>query len=70
MQLQDFYPIIVTEHLLACRDFYRRWFELEVAFEASPGRRCGRVRPLSGRGSPARAHAAGRTLRATPLRAS
>ena len=35
MRLQDFYPIIVTEHLLACRDFYRRWFELEVAFEAT-----------------------------------
>jgi catechol 2,3-dioxygenase-like lactoylglutathione lyase family enzyme len=35
MQLQDFYPIVVTEHLVACRDFYRRWFELEVAFEAS-----------------------------------
>jgi catechol 2,3-dioxygenase-like lactoylglutathione lyase family enzyme len=35
MQLQDFYPIIVTEHLGACRDFYRRWFELEVVFEAS-----------------------------------
>lgn len=35
MQLQDFYPIVVTEHLLACRDFYRRWFELEVVFEAT-----------------------------------
>jgi catechol 2,3-dioxygenase-like lactoylglutathione lyase family enzyme len=35
MQLQGFYPIIVTEHLGACRDFYRRWFELEVVFEAS-----------------------------------
>lgn len=35
MQLQDFYPIIVTEHLAGCRDFYRRWFGLEVAFEAS-----------------------------------
>ena len=35
MQLQDFYPIIVTEHLGACRDFYRGWFELEVVFEAS-----------------------------------
>jgi len=35
MQLQDFYPIIVTEHLGACRDFYRRWFELQVVFEAS-----------------------------------
>ncbi len=35
MQLQDFYPIIVTEKLGACRDFYRRWFELQVVFEAS-----------------------------------
>jgi uncharacterized glyoxalase superfamily protein PhnB len=35
MQLQDFYPIIVTAHLAACRDFYRRWFELEVVFEAT-----------------------------------
>lgn len=35
MQLQDFYPIIVTEHLAACRDFYRRWFSLEVVFEAT-----------------------------------
>jgi catechol 2,3-dioxygenase-like lactoylglutathione lyase family enzyme len=35
MQLQDFYPIIVTEHLVECRDFYRRWFGLEVVFEAS-----------------------------------
>jgi catechol 2,3-dioxygenase-like lactoylglutathione lyase family enzyme len=33
--LQDFYPIVVTEHLIRCRDFYRRWFGLEVAFEAS-----------------------------------
>lgn len=35
MQLQDFYPIVVTEQLAGCRDFYRRWFGLEVAFEAS-----------------------------------
>jgi catechol 2,3-dioxygenase-like lactoylglutathione lyase family enzyme len=35
MQLQDFYPIVVTEDLTACRDFYRRWFGLEVAFEAT-----------------------------------
>ena len=35
MQLQDFYPIIVTEHLHACRDFYRRWFQHQVGFEAS-----------------------------------
>jgi catechol 2,3-dioxygenase-like lactoylglutathione lyase family enzyme len=35
MRLQSFYPIVVTEHLTACRDFYRRWFGLEVVFEAS-----------------------------------
>lgn len=35
MQLQDFYPIVVTEELTGCRDFYRRWFGLEVVFEAS-----------------------------------
>jgi catechol 2,3-dioxygenase-like lactoylglutathione lyase family enzyme len=35
MQLQDFYPIIVTEQVAACRDFYRRWFTLEVVFEAT-----------------------------------
>jgi catechol 2,3-dioxygenase-like lactoylglutathione lyase family enzyme len=35
MRLQSFYPIVVTEHLTACRDFYRRWFGLEVIFEAS-----------------------------------
>jgi catechol 2,3-dioxygenase-like lactoylglutathione lyase family enzyme len=35
MQLQDFYPIIVTEHITSCRDFYRRWFRLQVVFEAS-----------------------------------
>jgi hypothetical protein len=28
MRLQDFNPTIVTEHLVACRAFYRRWFEL------------------------------------------
>ncbi len=35
MQLQDFYPIVVTEHLTGCRDFYRRWFGLGVVFEAT-----------------------------------
>jgi catechol 2,3-dioxygenase-like lactoylglutathione lyase family enzyme len=35
MQLQDFYPIVVTERVTECRDFYRRWFGLEVVFEAS-----------------------------------
>ena len=35
MKLQSSYPIVVTPHLVACRDFYRRWFDLEVVFEAS-----------------------------------
>ena len=35
MRLQDFYPIIVTDKLVECRDFYVRFFDLEVAFEAS-----------------------------------
>ena len=39
MRLQSFYPIVVTEHLIACRDFYRRWFGLEVVFEFQVGTR-------------------------------
>ena len=35
MRLQDFYPIVVTARPTECRDFYRRWFRLEVVFEAS-----------------------------------
>ena len=35
MQIQDCYPIIVTEDLAGCREFYRRWFALQVVFEAS-----------------------------------
>jgi hypothetical protein len=35
MQIQDCYPIIVTEHRADCREFYRRWFALQVVFEAS-----------------------------------
>ena len=35
IQLQDAYPIIVTDKLSACRDFYVRWFGFQVAFEAS-----------------------------------
>lgn len=35
MNLQSFYPIIVTPHLTSCRDFYQRWFQLHVVFEAS-----------------------------------
>jgi catechol 2,3-dioxygenase-like lactoylglutathione lyase family enzyme len=29
------YPIVVTDRLHECRDFYTRWFGLEVIFEAS-----------------------------------
>ena len=29
------YPIIVTDKLHECRDFYVHWFELEVMFEAN-----------------------------------
>jgi uncharacterized glyoxalase superfamily protein PhnB len=29
------YPIVVTDKLHECRDFYVRWFELSVIFEAS-----------------------------------
>lgn len=35
MKLRGFYPIIVTPQLTACRDFYQRWFGLDVIFEAS-----------------------------------
>ena len=29
------YPIVVTDKLHECRDFYARWFGLQVIFEAS-----------------------------------
>ena len=35
MQLQSFYPIIITPHLAACRDFYLSLFGFSVVFEAS-----------------------------------
>lgn len=35
MQLQDFYPIVVTTEIVACRDFYCRWFGMRVVFESS-----------------------------------
>jgi catechol 2,3-dioxygenase-like lactoylglutathione lyase family enzyme len=35
MRLQAFYPIVVTEHVADCRDFYRQRFGLQVVFEAS-----------------------------------
>ena len=30
MQLQNFYPIVVTDKLVECRDFYVRFFDLEA----------------------------------------
>jgi uncharacterized glyoxalase superfamily protein PhnB len=35
MELQSLYPIIVTDKLTECRDFYTRWFGFQVVFEAS-----------------------------------
>jgi len=35
MDLVDSYPVVVTDRLRECRDFYRRWFEFEVGFEAN-----------------------------------
>lgn len=35
MQFQDVYPVIVTDKPIECRDFYVRWFNFQVAFEAS-----------------------------------
>ena len=35
MHLQSFYPIVVTGRIADCRDFYQRWFGLEIVFEAS-----------------------------------
>jgi catechol 2,3-dioxygenase-like lactoylglutathione lyase family enzyme len=34
VQLLDSYPVIVTERVRECRDFYARWFGFEVGFEA------------------------------------
>lgn len=35
MELQSLYPIVVTDKLTECRDFYVRWLGFEVLFEAS-----------------------------------
>jgi catechol 2,3-dioxygenase-like lactoylglutathione lyase family enzyme len=35
MQMQDAYPIIVTDKLVECRDFYTHWLGFTVLFEAS-----------------------------------
>jgi catechol 2,3-dioxygenase-like lactoylglutathione lyase family enzyme len=34
MQMQDAYPIIVTDKLVQCRDFYTHWLGFTVLFEA------------------------------------
>ena len=33
MDIQDAYPLIVTEHVTEARDFYVKWLEMEVTFE-------------------------------------
>jgi len=35
MQLESAYPVIVTDAMVACRDFYVRHFGFEVVFESS-----------------------------------
>lgn len=35
MVYQDVYPVFVTKDLNASRDFYNKWFNMEVVFEAS-----------------------------------
>jgi catechol 2,3-dioxygenase-like lactoylglutathione lyase family enzyme len=35
MKLLDAYPIVVTDRVAECREFYTRWLGFEVVFEAS-----------------------------------
>jgi catechol 2,3-dioxygenase-like lactoylglutathione lyase family enzyme len=35
MHIKDLYSIFVTDKVVECRDFYRRWFGFQVVFEAS-----------------------------------
>ena len=35
MELVDSYPVVVTDRLRECRDFYCRWFGFEPGFEAT-----------------------------------
>lgn len=35
MKLQEIYPVVVTDNLRQCRDFYCEWFGFQVMFEAS-----------------------------------
>ena len=52
MQLQNFYPIVVTDKLVECRDFYVRFFDLRW-----PSRRAGSLETAgNGGGEPAFMH--------------
>jgi uncharacterized glyoxalase superfamily protein PhnB len=35
VELQGAYPVVVTDRLVECRDFYLRWFGFGVVFEAA-----------------------------------
>lgn len=35
MELQSAYPVIVTDQMRQCRDFYTRWLGFEVMFDSS-----------------------------------
>jgi catechol 2,3-dioxygenase-like lactoylglutathione lyase family enzyme len=35
MELETSYPVVVTDKLIECRDFYTRWFGFRVVFEAT-----------------------------------
>ncbi|MEX2112291.1 MAG: VOC family protein, partial [Pirellulales bacterium] len=35
MHLKDLYAVIVTDKRIECREFYVRWFDFQVVFEAS-----------------------------------
>ena len=34
MKIRDRYPIVVTEHKVACRDFWQRYLGLDVLFDS------------------------------------
>ena len=34
MKISDRYPIVVTDHKIACRDFWQRHFGLDVLFDS------------------------------------
>ena len=35
MTYQDVYPVYITKDLRACKEFYTKWFNFQVAFESS-----------------------------------